>query len=106
MPARRPKFQYHPAKGNQPKASYSPIKPKRKKTAERGYDIHHQRLSKALLIKFPLCAHCGKPAELSDHIVPINDGGARLDPANRQSLCWTCHNKKTGIDTRRRRGRL
>lgn len=49
---------------------------------------------------FPLCAECLKegrytPATLVDHIKPIREGGARLDMANLQSLCWSCHSAKS-----------
>jgi 5-methylcytosine-specific restriction endonuclease McrA len=29
-----------------------------------------------------------------DHIIPLRDGGALLDPANHQSLCYACNNRK------------
>ncbi len=31
---------------------------------------------------------------IADHIVPIAWGGARLDRANFQGLCFSCHEKK------------
>ena len=48
----------------------------------------------------PLCEMClargvSKAADLVDHITEIKDGGARLDFANLQSLCWACHGSKT-----------
>ena len=48
----------------------------------------------------PLCLHCeeeGKvvPADVVDHIKPIKQGGAKLSHNNIQSLCHSCHNKKT-----------
>jgi 5-methylcytosine-specific restriction protein A len=39
-----------------------------------------------------------EPARVVDHITPIKKGGARLDPANFQSLCNPCHGKKTAQD--------
>jgi 5-methylcytosine-specific restriction protein A len=47
-----------------------------------------------------LCLHCeeeGKvvPADVVDHIKPIKQGGAKLSHNNIQSLCHSCHNKKT-----------
>ena len=58
-----------------------------------------RRLSKIQLRREPLCAACyaaGRitPAYIADHIIPIRDGGARLDISNLQSLCRACHNKK------------
>ncbi len=49
----------------------------------------------------PLCEECARHgittlAQVVDHIVPINKGGARLDMDNLQSLCHPCHNRKSG----------
>jgi 5-methylcytosine-specific restriction protein A len=33
-----------------------------------------------------------------DHIVPIREGGARLDANNLQPLCHTCHSRKTMLE--------
>jgi 5-methylcytosine-specific restriction protein A len=38
------------------------------------------------------------PAQMVDHIVPINKGGAPLDLNNLQSLCNHCHAVKTARD--------
>jgi 5-methylcytosine-specific restriction endonuclease McrA len=35
-------------------------------------------------------------ATVTDHIVSLRDGGARLDPANHQSLCRSCNAAKAG----------
>ena len=48
----------------------------------------------------PLCEECLRnnritPATLVDHIIPIKDGGARLDFNNLQSLCQVCHEIKS-----------
>ncbi len=47
----------------------------------------------------PLCEECLRqgrvtPAELVDHIVPIEEGGAVFELDNLQSLCKACHNRK------------
>lgn len=34
------------------------------------------------------------PADVTDHIVSLRDGGARLDPTNHQSLCYSCNTRK------------
>lgn len=49
----------------------------------------------------PMCAECARHNEsragyVIDHIVPINKGGARLDPSNLQNLCAQCHQRKRG----------
>ncbi|GAB0481680.1 hypothetical protein KML24007_04260 [Alistipes indistinctus] len=49
----------------------------------------------------PLCEECQRKgittlAQMVDHVVPINQGGAKLDMENLQSLCNPCHNRKSG----------
>jgi 5-methylcytosine-specific restriction protein A len=51
--------------------------------------------------------YCRNRATHVDHIRPIADGGAGLDPTNLQSLCASCHSRKTtradgGFGNRRR----
>ena len=53
----------------------------------------------------PLCEECLEhdwhtPAQMVDHIVPINRGGAALDLQNLQSLCNSCHNRKSARERR------
>jgi 5-methylcytosine-specific restriction protein A len=50
------------------------------------------------------CVMCGAtgPRLIADHIVEIKDGGAALDITNGETLCLSCHNKKTA-DSRRAR---
>lgn len=65
-----------------------------------------RKLSKAYKIKNPLCVMClqkGRvtPVDVTDHVVSIDDGGAKLDESNLQSLCHTCHNSKTGSNKRK-----
>jgi len=67
-------------------------------TAQRGYDHTWQKLRKWKLATDPFCVVCNESADQVDHIVPIFDGGERLDPANLQSLCISCHSRKTTID--------
>lgn len=47
------------------------------------------------LREHPLCAVCGDPGDLTDHINPINNGGDVWDSKNHQTLCRRCHDKKT-----------
>ena len=61
-----------------------------------GYGVRWQRTRRAFLRVNPLCVACGRPATIVDHI----DGLGPLAPhghdwANLQSLCWSCHSKKT-----------
>ena len=77
----------------------------------RGYDAEWDAYSKAWLAQFPFCgqrqdgalhaehSRCvqngqRRRATVTDHIVPIRAGGARLDPANHQSLCVRCNTLK------------
>lgn len=65
------------------------------KTVERGYD-HEWRVFAAHYLRLhPDCAKCGRRADRIDHRIAIRAGGARLDPRNCQSLCGSCHVKKT-----------
>jgi len=63
----------------------------------RFYDLAVWHKARRLqLAKEPLCRLCkaaGRtvPATDVDHIVPINLGGAELDPDNYRSLCRPCH---------------
>ena len=50
----------------------------------------------------PLCVVCGAPVEVTDHIVPINQGGQVYALDNLQSLCHPCHNSKSGKETKGR----
>ncbi|WP_260445409.1 HNH endonuclease [Listeria booriae] len=55
------------------------------------------------LISDPLCEKCSTPdnpvlAEMVDHMIETNTSEGwerRLDEEHLQSLCWSCHNKKT-----------
>lgn len=47
----------------------------------------------------PLCEQCEREGritagELVDHIIPIEDGGAKFALENLQTLCRACHNRK------------
>jgi 5-methylcytosine-specific restriction protein A len=60
------------------------------------------RLRAAVRQARPICevAGCGLPTSHVDHIRPITEGGARLDPANLQVLCTSDHNSKTARQKR------
>lgn len=67
------------------------------------------KMSKLYRYQHPVCEHCLKlglyvQANVVDHKIPIRTAAGwqqRLDPGNLQSLCHTCHNKKTQADERR-----
>jgi 5-methylcytosine-specific restriction protein A len=50
-----------------------------------------------LHVEHSRCAQLGQQvrAVVTDHITALRAGGARLDPANHQSLCRACHAWKT-----------
>lgn len=67
-----------------------------------------RKLRAEKLRRQPLCEKCeqqGKatPAQMVDHVRPINEGGAALDLENLQSLCHACHNRKSGRERHRNR---
>ena len=75
-----------------------PRRPERRASAaRRGYDRAEQRVAQAYLVKHPICQApgCNEPATDVDHIVPLRQGGARLETNNLQSLCHSCHSRKT-----------
>ena len=86
-------------------------RPKKRTTKARGYGHDWRRYSERHRRDYPLCGgsankaregafgclsegHTTEATEV-DHIVPLVDGGARLDPMNTQSLCRAHHHQKT-----------
>lgn len=73
----------------------------------RGYTAAWARYSRRRLIEHPLCVRClaqGEvtPATVTDHVRPWRgDGRLFWDPANHQSLCKPCHDRKTAREDRR-----
>jgi 5-methylcytosine-specific restriction endonuclease McrA len=64
-----------------------------------------RKVRKSFLSKNPLCKHCDEKgitevATVVDHILPINRGGDKLNEDNFQSLCESCHNKKSSSESR------
>lgn len=67
-----------------------------KKWAKMYKNKRYQRARKIFMIRHPFCAVCGKPAEHLDHIIPHKgDYNLFWDRSNWQSLCASCHSKKT-----------
>lgn len=63
---------------------------------QRGYDARWERTRATHLRLEPNCRSCGRPGRHVDHI----DGGGPLAPnghdhANLQTLCASCHSRKT-----------
>lgn len=92
----------HTKQRDEHKAMLKNVADKFRKTAyERGYTREWSRAAKAWLIEHPWCAECLKngehtPATEVDHITP-HKGDKKLfwRFGNWQSLCHSCHSKKT-----------
>jgi len=55
------------------------------------------------LTAVPYCEECRREGRLTkatmvDHMVPIAQGGERYAPSNLQSLCYSCHSKKSILE--------
>ena len=64
-----------------------------------------KHLSRRFRRAYPLCVECKSKgrdtiARHTDHITPIDKGGAALDWANLQALCIPCHSSKTAKEIR------
>ena len=78
-----------------------------------GKNIYHtykwKKLRQSYAEKNPLCEHCLRydiltPVNVVDHVVEIEDGGEPYDYNNLQSLCHSCHNRKTTQERKKRDG--
>ena len=71
--------------------------------AQRGYGARWRRLRTMYIHQYPACVMCGRPATDIDHILPRRRGGTD-DPSNLQSLCASCHARKTNREQAQGRG--
>lgn len=71
------------------------------------YNSHQwRRLRQSYLSQHPLC-ECDEckilpvplPAQMVDHVTPINQGGEPLDWSNLQAMNNRCHNKKSARES-------
>ncbi|GAB3511641.1 HNH endonuclease signature motif containing protein [Emticicia fontis] len=46
----------------------------------------------------PFCRNCAAPGQMVDHIKPVNEGGEPFDIENTQTLCNSCHARKSAIE--------
>lgn len=102
MPESAKKFtgRKRPRSGSKPVAVHE-AKPKRLSATARGYNYRWQKASKQYLNSNPLCVECDKTgrtqaATCVDHIKP-HKGDTELfwNESNWQSLCDSCHSRKT-----------
>ena len=59
----------------------------------------------------PLCKFCKekgliKEGKVVDHIIPISQGGAEWNEKNFQTLCTSCHNRKSSKEAKERQSIL
>lgn len=64
-----------------------------------------RKIRKVFISKNPLCKYCEQKglievATVVDHIKPISLGGDKVNEDNFQSLCESCHNKKSSNESR------
>lgn len=87
----------HQDKYRSPKRMYDD---RRESPSKRGYDSEWTKFRTWFLSNNPLCAMCMKEGRITQaneihHIVPLAEGGARLDEKNCMALCHSCHSKIT-----------
>jgi hypothetical protein len=86
---------------------YLPKKKPFERTRKR-HKFHQSRIwtntSRAFRREFPLCAiheffGYVEPSTQVDHIIPITEGGAKLDRNNLMAICGDCHSYKSGKES-------
>lgn len=87
------------------KLSWIPTRPKhiRQHDNSKFYQSKQWRMTRKFYIKSnPLCEEClrsnpsiTKAADMVDHIIQISKNGMMFDYSNLQSLCNSCHSKKS-----------
>lgn len=78
---------------------------RRGSACKRGYDRQWRKRTATFLSTHPHCAKCGAEATDVDHIVPKRKGGSN-DDGNLQSLCHSCHSRKSWYETHGKHGRI
>jgi 5-methylcytosine-specific restriction enzyme A len=84
------------------RAEYRAHDTRRGTPTERGYSYRWRKYTEHYKKNNPLCVECKKQGKITpvycvDHIIPISgpDDPLFWDANNHQSLCESCHNKKT-----------
>ena len=86
-------------------ASFVPLRLRRKADSSKSNALYgnkgHKEWRAAVLLRDNWqCCSCrricgGKGEAQADHIVPLVHGGSRFDLSNGQTLCHSCHSRKT-----------
>ena len=85
----------NPTSGGKCEPCKAKVEGRRGSSNDRGYGVDWQNeISKPFLKANPNCAKCGKRAVLVDHKKPRINGGTDAW-SNLQSLCRSCHSRKT-----------
>ena len=74
------------------------------KRTKQGFKLSVTTLPDGRPVSNTMCIECYKqgivkPMHTVDHIVRIKDGGSRTDYSNLQSLCESCHAKKSAKES-------
>lgn len=76
--------------------TYTPVK---RSSAAMGYGYAWRKARKRFLEQNPLCADCGKFADVVDHEIPHKGDEALFwDSRNWTPRCTSCHNRKTRME--------
>jgi 5-methylcytosine-specific restriction endonuclease McrA len=91
---------HRPARAQAEREHYEQRKQLRPELVEFYGSAEWRELSLQYRARHPFCVQCDQQSrttlvDLVDHVIEIEDGGAKLDPANLQSLCFACHAVKT-----------
>jgi len=76
----------------------------RESSSKRGYDSKWSKARQGYINNHPFCVSCSSKglvvkANVVDHVIPHKgDKGLFWDRDNWQSLCYSCHNRKTATE--------
>jgi 5-methylcytosine-specific restriction endonuclease McrA len=74
---------------------------RRGSSVARGYDHEYRKVRAEVLERDGwMCHWCGEPANTVDHVVPLAQGGARLDEDNLVAACRSCNSGRAAAARR------